>query len=126
MADQVFTTVNNLIQNWQKTVIAVFIMILAFPALLAIYLLGQQGGQFTNVYQTEHAAIRADQVSLKELTIQTKQGVDALKNEVLINRGISADVSYFLQLTCVNTAKTTEQRTDCMKPKWQRQLAQGS
>lgn len=110
MTDRAFDVATSLIRNWQKTAIFIFLLILTFPMGLVGIMLAQQGGYVQNVYQAEHA-------DLRKMILDAHQREERIDQQLKENRDLIGDGAYFQQRTCINTAKTKEERELCIRPR---------
>ena len=97
------------VENWQRTLMTVFIGILAFPAMIACFYMAQSVGWVEPAW---HGAL----IELREAHIlHEKEGTRTL--QLLMNENL-----YYQQRTCVNTAQTSADKNDCIKPHWKRRM----
>jgi len=119
MVDKTFSTLQWLIERYQKVAITVLIIAFAFPFITTAVLWLDRSGYFNNVYQQEHEVIKdigsMIENQIDEMWIQVKGGLDKQALQLEVNQDLIKDSVFYQQRTCVNTANTREEREICLQ-----------
>jgi len=113
MVQNAFTALQWLVTEYKRLAIIALFILFCFPFVTTAILWMDRTGYFPNVYQQEHRLLR-DLAEKQQLTIdRTLQVHEKMSKDLIINRSLISDGTYYQQRTCANTAASKEDRNKC-------------
>jgi hypothetical protein len=105
--DKSFNIIQWLISEYKALAMFGLVVIFCFPLVTTGILWMERTGYFKNVYQVEHQMLR--DISTRGVRAAEQNNSQLKTNYDLIRAG-----TYYQQRTCVNTAKTQDEKEKCI------------
>lgn len=122
MVNQTVDLIQAILADNRKVAVTIVACFALFPFVIIAFLFAAQSGTLPNIYQAEHAQLKALAIEQSRISNETLHSHKDITKELIVNRGLINESAYYLQRTCVNTSTTKEQRDDCIKPRWDRKM----